>query len=135
MKTKMKALVISVYIEDSAFGTTLVGKHSVSIDGEDGTKRLEESLNTALISMNEWYNTLYRRTSSFDVVAKFIEDAAMREGRKEEAEKYKEGGDMWKVQNRANQLESENSCLKKQVEGLIEQLSGNIERERKDGTL
>lgn len=124
----MKNLKIRVVIEDSVYGHTEIGEHVMKIEGGDGLSVMAGSVHAALLEMNRWYSDFYNRTHALEVVAKFTENAALREGRQEEAEKHKEGGDVWKIQNRANELAAENECLKKQVKDLIAQLDKNIER-------
>lgn len=127
MKRQAKNLKIVFTIEDNSYGTAVLLEHSVSVDSSDGFTTFNDSVRKAMGSINEGCAKIMNMHPA-QIMLLFTEKAAATEARTDEAAKYKEGGDVWRVQNHNNELVTENACLKKQVKDLIEQLDRNISR-------
>jgi hypothetical protein len=127
MKRKAKNLKLLFVIEDDSYMSTTLLDCTVSVDSSDGYSTFHNSISKGMNGIKDMCEKIAMFPTG-QIMTMFTEAAAAREARVEEAAKYKEGGDVWRVQNQNNELVSENACLKKQVQDLINQLDKNISK-------
>lgn len=132
---KLKKISVAMSVQGEGTWITIpITELAIEIDDTGSYNELVRNVNNAMVAVRTHLDTM-QRFSGDEIVCKWKEYSSAAEAKKEEEARHKDGGDVWTAINRATTLESENACLKKQVQDLIGQLSRNIEQEREDGTL